>query len=170
MAILLSLGLLLAYVPSISTQVAHAAGPYLAASPSDQPVSDGDKDRLWHRFPVDETLPNSGQNAAAHPWSQQAFLLGNGTLGTFMYGSPQRERIHINDKTLWRGGRANPAQKDASTSYDDGGNRTAARQTTLSALNDFRQTLDNKSANAFGGEFTAINIQLNALQPGVNTP
>ncbi len=162
--------MLVGYLPLLQGQVAHAAGTYLASSLSDQPVSDGDKDRLWHRFPVDQTLPSSGQNAAAHPWSQQAFLLGNGTLGTFMYGDPERERIHINDKTLWRGGRINPAQKDASTQYDDGGNRTAARQTTISALNDFRQTLDDKSSNVFGGAFTAINSQLNALQPGVNTP
>ena len=168
-AILVSVGLLAGYLPLLHGQVAHAAG-YLAASLSDQPVSDGDKDRLWHRFPVDQTLPSSGQNAAAHPWSQQAFLLGNGTLGTFMYGNPEQERIHINDKTLWRGGRINPAQKDVSTQYDDGGNRTAARQTMIGALNDFRQTLDNKSTNVFGGAFSTINSQLNALQPGVNTP
>jgi len=171
----ISLTLSLALVFGMSTTMPVAAAAptapdYLASSLSDQPVSDGDKDRLWHRFPVDETLPSTGQNASAHPWSQQAWLLGNGTLGTFMYGDPERERIHINDKTLWRGGRINPAQKDSVTTYDDGGNRTVANMTTIGGLNAFRELLDNKSENVFGGAFTTINNRLNALMPGVNTP
>jgi alpha-L-fucosidase 2 len=155
--------------PLFQGNVSHAAD-FLASNISDRPVSDGNKDRLWHTFPVDETLPSTGQNASAHPWSQQAWLLGNGTLGTFMYGDPERERIHINDKTLWRGGRINPAQKDSSSSYDDGGNRTNVNKTTIGGLNAFRQLLDNKTTNVFGGAFTTINSQLNALMPGNNTP
>jgi alpha-L-fucosidase 2 len=166
LAIILTVAMILSMIPAIPV----SAASYLASSQSDQPVSDGNKDRLWHTFPVDDTLPSSGQNASAHPWSQQAWLLGNGTLGTFLYGDPDRERIHINEKTLWRGGKQDPT--NPADTYE-GGNRTAAQATTKLALNNFRSLLDDKTYNNIGGlatdTFATLNTQLAALMAPTGT-
>jgi alpha-L-fucosidase 2 len=159
-AVILAFTLIVTMLPTISANAMSPSESYLAADPSDQPVSDGNKDRLWHKFPVDATLPSSGQNASAHPWSQQAWLLGNGKLGTFMYGDPDRERIHINEKTLWKGGKQDPT--NPADTYE-GGNRTAANATTKANLDAFRTVLDTKTANVFGGAFATINSQLSTL-------
>ena len=47
---------------------------------------------------------------------EEALPLGNGRLGAMIFGSPDRERIQLNEDSIWSGpyrGRDNPAAKDA---------------------------------------------------------
>ncbi|MGL5380469.1 glycoside hydrolase family 95 protein, partial [Clostridium sp.] len=56
---------------------------------------------LWY----DEPAPISGDNRMLE---SKLLPLGNGTLGSSVFGGVEKERIHFNDKTLWTGGPDNP--------------------------------------------------------------
>jgi alpha-L-fucosidase 2 len=56
---------------------------------------------LWYRQPASRWL--------------QALPLGNGNLGAMVFGGVERERIQLNEKTLWSGGRQNPQNPEALT-------------------------------------------------------
>ncbi|MFV8327533.1 glycosyl hydrolase family 95 catalytic domain-containing protein [Flavobacterium sp. ZS1P14] len=43
----------------------------------------------------------------------QSIPLGNGSLGAMVYGNPIKERIVINEKSMWSGGVENPNREDA---------------------------------------------------------
>lgn len=54
-------------------------------------------------------------NSPASQW-EEALPLGNGRLGAMIFGSPDRERIQLNEDSIWSGGfrdRNNPAAKEA---------------------------------------------------------
>ncbi|MCL2805401.1 MAG: glycoside hydrolase family 95 protein [Treponema sp.] len=54
-------------------------------------------------------------NTPAAQW-EEALPLGNGRLGAMIYGSPDRERIQLNEDSIWSGGfrdRNNPAAKES---------------------------------------------------------
>ncbi len=44
----------------------------------------------------------------------QSIPLGNGRLGAMVYGSPNKERIVLNEISMWSGGVENPNRNDAS--------------------------------------------------------
>ena len=44
----------------------------------------------------------------------QSIPLGNGRLGAMVYGNPIKERIVLNENSMWSGGVENPNIKDAS--------------------------------------------------------
>jgi alpha-L-fucosidase 2 len=54
---------------------------------------------LWYRRPASRWL--------------QALPLGNGNLGAMVFGGVERERIQLNEKTLWSGGRQHPQNPEA---------------------------------------------------------
>ncbi|MCE9655773.1 glycosyl hydrolase family 95 catalytic domain-containing protein [Clostridium celatum] len=76
-----------------------------------------DKDlTLWY----DEPAPISGDNRMLE---SKLLPLGNGNLGSSVFGGVEKERIHFNDKTLWTGGPDNPdGTMNDGTQYQ-GGNR-----------------------------------------------
>jgi alpha-L-fucosidase 2 len=43
----------------------------------------------------------------------QSLPLGNGSLGAMVFGNPNKERIVLNEKTMWSGGVEDPNKKDA---------------------------------------------------------
>jgi len=54
-------------------------------------------------------------DSPAAKW-EEALPLGNGRLGAMIFGSPDRERIQLNEDSIWSGqfrGRTNPAAKEA---------------------------------------------------------
>jgi alpha-L-fucosidase 2 len=55
--------------------------------------------RLWYDQP-------------AANWNE-ALPLGNGRLGAMVFGAPQRERLQLNEETIWAGGPNNNVQPDA---------------------------------------------------------
>ncbi len=59
---------------------------------SGRPQSDGNTLRLWYDEPVG--------NAA---WENRALPIGNGTIGGLTYGEIVKDRLHVNEKTLWGG-------------------------------------------------------------------
>lgn len=94
------------------------------------PASNGNALRMWYTQPG---LPES--------WENTALVIGNGTTGAVLFGQPEREQIHFNDKTLWNGGPA-PSRP----SYD-GGNRDVA--VTRGQLDALRTKLDDHTASIF---------------------
>jgi alpha-L-fucosidase 2 len=63
------------------------------AAPPEEPLS------LWYRRP-------------AGPWVE-ALALGNGRLGAMVFGGVTRERIQLNEDTLWGGGPYDPSNPEA---------------------------------------------------------
>ncbi len=100
--------------------------------------------RMWYTDPVSD-------------WESQALVQGNGTTGLMAFGNPGRERLHVNEKTLWRGG---PAE---GRDYI-GGNRAEA--VTPEELESYRQALDDKSTHIFGLPPREANRQLTGLMFG----
>src|SRR6266545_1491765 len=69
-------------------------GPFNGeSSPPDEPLS------LWYRRP-------------ARLWVE-ALAIGNGRLGAMVYGGVERERIQLNEDTLWAGGPYDPNNPEA---------------------------------------------------------
>jgi hypothetical protein len=71
-----------------------------------EPRAGSDPDRsslkLWYRHPaqVSETPARGGGN---DPGWLQALPIGNGRLGAMVFGGVSKERIQVNDNTLWDG-------------------------------------------------------------------
>jgi alpha-L-fucosidase 2 len=65
----------------------------VAAKPKPTPL------RLWYDKP-------------AANWNE-ALPLGNGRLGAMVFGAPQRERLQLNEETIWAGGPNNNVKADA---------------------------------------------------------
>src|SRR5438045_9118989 len=86
----LGLALALTLTPAV------AAGPVAftgEAGPPDEPLS------LWYRQP-------------ARQWVE-ALAVGNGRLGAMVFGGVDRERLQLNEDTLWAGGPYDPANPEA---------------------------------------------------------
>lgn len=115
-----------------------------ASTASASSAAEDDALRMWYTTPVSD-------------WQSQALVQGNGTTGLMAFGSPGRERLHFNEKTLWTGGPA------AGRTYL-GGNKAVAL--TPAQLDQYRRTLDDKSTHVFGLEPTVANSQLESLMFG----
>lgn len=59
---------------------------------SNLPQSDGNTMRLWYDEPV-----------GSADWTNRCLPIGNGTIGGLTYGEVVKERLHVNEKTLWGG-------------------------------------------------------------------
>ena len=76
--------------PSVVAVAALACGFAVAAQSPTPPSESGGESVLWYR-------------SAAPQWDH-AMPLGNGRLGAMVFGSVNRERIQLNEETLWMGG------------------------------------------------------------------
>lgn len=116
---------------------------------------------LWFDTPTSSTAnlaiwrTNDFSTASSNPdqiWERKSFPIGNGSFGGNILGSVNRERVVLNEKTLWRGGPATGATAywnmnktvDASTlstirNYLAAGNNTSAHSMVSSA---FRGNID----------------------------
>ena len=63
------------------------------------PVDKGNNLKLWY-------------NAPAKIWVE-ALPVGNGRLGAMIFGNPERERLQLNEETVWAGGPNNNCNPDA---------------------------------------------------------
>ncbi|UOQ91090.1 glycoside hydrolase N-terminal domain-containing protein [Agromyces endophyticus] len=119
-------------LPLLATTViaTGASGAPLTDVPSVVRTADagGSPLRMWYTTPVSD-------------WESQALVQGNGTTGLMAFGNPARERLHFNEKTLWRGG------PTAGRTYLGGNKATAI---TPQQLDDYRRALDDKSTDVFG--------------------
>src|SRR5437899_2285388 len=81
------------YVESANSASAFAGEFTGEAPPPEEPLS------LWYRRP-------------ARQWVE-ALAIGNGRLGAMVFGGLDRERLQLNEDTLWAGGPYDPANPDA---------------------------------------------------------
>ncbi|GAB3533720.1 hypothetical protein GCM10027403_08210 [Arthrobacter tecti] len=113
---------------SVAPPPPEASDTQVVTETSDSGIPAEDPLRMWYTTPVTD-------------WESQALVQGNGTTGLMAFGHPGKERLHVNEKTLWRGG---PAQ---GRNYI-GGNRTVG--VTPEQLESYREALDTKSTHVFG--------------------
>ncbi|PGH38586.1 MAG: alpha-L-fucosidase [Candidatus Nephrothrix sp. EaCA] len=59
--------------------------------------------KLWYRFPADATVRDNGNAWSDDPEWVKALPLGNGSLGAMIYGGVSKERIQLNEKTVFSG-------------------------------------------------------------------
>lgn len=68
------------------------------AEPAAVTQQTGDNDlKLWYTSPADITKYYEG-------WQEKSLPIGNGAIGGTVFGGITRERIQLNDKSLWSGG------------------------------------------------------------------
>lgn len=70
--------------------------------------------RIWYRQPADASIPDRRKGWGNDPEWLKALPLGNGSLGAMVYGDVSRERIQLNEKSLWSG---SPADNDNPLAY-----------------------------------------------------
>lgn len=91
--------------------------------------------RIWYKKP-------------AKDWQTEALAVGNGYMGALIFGGVKKDKIHINEKTVWNGG---PSQK---IDYKYGNTNPADTKEELDIirkdLNALRKKLDDKSEYVFG--------------------
>jgi hypothetical protein len=98
---------------------------------------------LWYRLP-------------AMDWESQALPIGNGHIGGMVFGGIDRERINLNEKTLWTGG---PGE------YPDyaGGNQTD-RTTHLAKIREMLAQKDYAAADAYASNLKGISRAFGSYQ------
>jgi alpha-L-fucosidase 2 len=70
--------------------------------------------RIWYRQPADASIPDRKKGWGNDPEWLKGLPLGNGSLGAMVYGDVSRERIQLNEKSLWSG---SPADNDNPLAY-----------------------------------------------------
>ena len=122
--------------------------PYTAMKVSAEPEAavqqtTGDDLKLWYTSPADITKYYEG-------WQEKSLPIGNGAMGGTVFGGITRERIQLNEKSLWSGG-----PSESRTDYN-GGNLTAKGNNgaTLTSIHNYFSN---------GQDNTAINLAQNNL-------
>lgn len=91
--------------------------------------------RIWYQKP-------------AKDWQTEALAVGNGYMGALIFGGVKKDKIHINEKTVWNGG---PSEK---INYKYGNTNPADTKEELDTikkdLDALRKRLDDKSEHVFG--------------------
>ncbi|GAC1395142.1 MAG: glycoside hydrolase family 95 protein [Sediminibacterium sp.] len=59
--------------------------------------------RLWYKQPANAAVPDTRNAWKDDPEWLKALPLGNGSLGAMVFGDVNKERIQLNEKTLWSG-------------------------------------------------------------------
>lgn len=111
---LLACVLLIAVIVSIiplknmfSTQTQTNADYYLNL------VNGGDL-KLWYTKPADANKKEDGDNAEHIAWERYSLPIGNSSIGASVFGRVDKERIQLNEKSLWSGG---PTGTDGARPY-----------------------------------------------------
>lgn len=105
--------------------------------------------RLWY----DEPAPITSNDSRW--WQSVALPVGNGNIGGLVFGGVSKERIHINEKSLWSGGPKNGSENGYDGNPYRGGNKLTYAGDDV--LNQFREQLDDKSNHVFGLEYNEGN-------------
>ena len=70
--------------------------------------------KLWYNEPAYASIPDDPNGWINDPEWLKAIPVGNGSVGAMVYGNVNRERIQLNEKSLWSG---SPAENDNPDSY-----------------------------------------------------
>jgi alpha-L-fucosidase 2 len=109
--------------PTILTALLLTALPLLAADPATT---------LWYDKPATD-------------WQTEALPIGNGRLGAMIFGGARRERIALNEESVWSGSRTNWNRENASQ------NLPKIRELLSDGKNDEAEALVNQSFTCTGG-------------------
>lgn len=85
----------------------------------------------------------------ANDWQTEALAIGNGYMGGMVFGGVKKDKIHINEKTVWNGGpgKTNPNYNYGNTNPTDTEEDLQKIKDDLQAI---REKLDDKSEYVFG--------------------
>lgn len=91
--------------------------------------------KIWYKQPAEN-------------WEDEALALGNGYMGALVFGGLRTEKIHINEKSVWKGGpRAQASYRYGATNPVDTEEDLGKIRADLDAI---RKKLDDKSEHVFG--------------------
>jgi len=74
--------------------------------------------KLWYDHPADASVPDNPNGYKDDPEWLKALPVGNGSLGAMVYGDVNKERIQLNEKSLWSGSPTDNDNPDAFASLD----------------------------------------------------
>lgn len=74
--------------------------------------------RLWYGHPADSQVSDITNLWQSDPEWLKALPVGNGFLGAMVFGDVNRERIQLNEKTLWSGSPQNGNNPDAAANLE----------------------------------------------------
>ena len=122
--------------------VAVTSMPYMATQVHAEPAAvtqqTGNNDlKLWYTSPADITKYYQG-------WQEKSLPMGNGGIGGSVFGGITRERIQLNEKSLWSGGPSESRQNYNGGNLADKGNNGA----TMKSIHEyFAKGQDNAATN-----------------------
>ena len=70
--------------------------------------------KLWYAQPADASIPDGKNGWKNDTEWLKALPVGNGSIGAMVFGDVNRERIQLNEKSLWSG---SPADNDNPVSF-----------------------------------------------------
>lgn len=116
--------------------------PFMATQVSAEPgtveqQTGGNDLKLWYSGPADITSYYQG-------WQERSLPIGNGAIGGSVFGGITRERIQLNEKSLWSGGPSESRPNYNGGNREDKGNNGA---TMLSIHNYFANGQDNAAVS-----------------------
>ena len=122
--------------------VAVTSMPYMATQVHAEPAAvtqqTGNNDlKLWYTSPADITKYYQG-------WQEKSLPIGNGGIGGTVFGGITRERIQLNDKSLWSGGPSESRKNYNGGNLENKGNNGA----TMNSIHEyFANGQDNSATN-----------------------
>jgi alpha-L-fucosidase 2 len=75
----------------------------LSACISCHPAKEGEHLKLWYEHPADASAKDNPESWADDAEWLKALPLGNGSLGVMVFGDVNRERIQLNEESMWSG-------------------------------------------------------------------
>ena len=111
--------------------VAVTSMPYMATQVHAEPAAvtqqTGNNDlKLWYTSPADITKYYQG-------WQEKSLPIGNGGIGGTVFGGITRERIQLNEKSLWSGGPSESRKNYNGGNLENKGNNGA----TMNSIHDY---------------------------------
>lgn len=122
--------------------VAVTSMPYMATQVHAEPAAvtqqTGNNDlKLWYTSPADITKYYQG-------WQEKSLPIGNGGIGGTVFGGITRERIQLNEKSLWSGGPSESRKNYNGGNLENKGNNGA----TMNSIHEyFANGQDNAATN-----------------------
>ncbi len=122
--------------------VAVTSMPYMATQVHAEPAAvtqqTGNNDlKLWYTSPADITKYYQG-------WQEKSLPIGNGGIGGTVFGGITRERIQLNEKSLWSGGPSESRKNYNGGNLENKGNNGA----TMNSIHEyFANGQDNSATN-----------------------
>lgn len=93
---------ILRIIPSLSVYLVFAV-LFILGSCQKQPSKDGSNLKLWYTEPADASQVDNPYNWKDDTEWLKALPLGNGSLGAMVYGDVNKERIQLNEESMWSG-------------------------------------------------------------------